>query len=148
MNIQKEEIIVCSKIGLYKSIQNYDGSSYFNNYLDIYIKSELYKLLTIYHKYKYQNNIYTDLNSFHSAEQDILEKLIIKSEFEDKFENKFNNILIGLSPFRKRIFYLKFNKDFTSIRSKKVIAELMCCSEETIRKEIQLIKQLIRQLIK
>lgn len=46
MNMKKEEFIFSSKIGLYKSIQKYNGKYDFINYSKIYINSELLKLLT------------------------------------------------------------------------------------------------------
>jgi hypothetical protein len=41
----------------------------------------------------------------------------------------------NLDPFSKRIIYLKYDIDFNKVRSNKIISELMCCSEETIRKK-------------
>lgn len=45
-NIAFEDLIFSSKIGLYKSIVKYNGYNSFINYTSIYIKFELYKLLT------------------------------------------------------------------------------------------------------
>jgi hypothetical protein len=45
-NMQKEEIILSSKIGLFKAIQKYNGKYDFINYATIYINSELFRLLT------------------------------------------------------------------------------------------------------
>jgi len=39
-------------------------------------------------------------------------------------------------PFMKRIFHLKYNFEFDRIRSNKMISELMCCSEEHVRKTL------------
>ena len=36
----------------------------------------------------------------------------------------------------KRIFHLRFDYEFNIIRSNKNIGELMCCSEENIRKNL------------
>jgi len=46
INMKKEEFIFSSKIGLFKSIQKYNGKHDFANYATIYINSELLKLLT------------------------------------------------------------------------------------------------------
>jgi hypothetical protein len=46
LNIFIEDLIVGSKLGLLKSVRNYNGNSSFTNYANIYIKSELLKILT------------------------------------------------------------------------------------------------------
>ena len=40
------------------------------------------------------------------------------------------------SSFRKRILYLKYFFYYNRVLSNKHVAELMCCSEETVRKSI------------
>ena len=45
-NIKTEELILYSKYGLFKAIQNYNGKSGFAEYSNIYMQSELLKLLT------------------------------------------------------------------------------------------------------
>jgi len=46
----------------------------------------------------------------------------------------------------KRIFYLKYSIDFKSIRSNRHVAELMCCSEEYIRKSLITISYIIKNI--
>jgi hypothetical protein len=50
--------------------------------------------------------------------------------------NKINE----LDPFIKRCMYLKYDYEFEEIRSSKQVAELMCCSEETIRTQLMKIQ--------
>ena len=44
--IRQDELNLYAKNGLYKSILNYNGCSYFNFYSNIYIQSELKKALS------------------------------------------------------------------------------------------------------
>ena len=48
-NIHKDELVLSSKIGLFKSIKKYNGNSSFINFSEIYIRSELLKTLTSYY---------------------------------------------------------------------------------------------------
>ena len=59
---------------------------------------------------------------------DKITKIDSNNELWIKIEN--------LDPFLKRIFYLKYDFEFNIIRSNKHISELMCCSEENIRKNL------------
>ena len=74
------------------------------------------------------------------SDEDVLGKMIKKNEQEEKIE-KIEKITKNLSSFSKRIFYLKYNYNSNFILSNKNISELMCCSEETIRKKLEEIKQ-------
>ena len=175
-NIKTEELIFYSKIGLFKSIKKYNGKYNFINYSSIYVKSELLKLLT--EKYslsilskdlrrknkdtlsKIELNKYNHLlktNYFSQYENwkldlmfvnknDILSKMNEKTEDNEKFIQLINN----LTPFSKRILYLKYNSNNSSkpdgIISNKIISTLMCCSEETVRKELIKIKQMASTL--
>jgi RNA polymerase sigma factor (sigma-70 family) len=49
-NINIEDFLVSSKLGLYKSIQKYNGNTNFENYSKKYIHGELYKCLTNFHE--------------------------------------------------------------------------------------------------
>jgi hypothetical protein len=75
------------------------------------------------------------------SDEDVLGKIIKKNEEEEKIKK----ITENLSPFSKRVLYLKcnYNDNYTSniFLSNKNISKLMCCSEETIRKRLEEIKQ-------
>ena len=57
-----------------------------------------------------------------------------------------NFINSKLDTFSKRVFFYKYDIDFNSIRSNKIVAELMCCSEEKVRLTLKEIKCLIEPL--
>jgi len=174
-NIFIEDLIIASKIGLHKSVRKYNGKSSFTNYANIYIKSELLKILTshfslsilpksyrIKSKTNMSNNdiiIYKQLlntNIIHSDDTWQLEKMYYTNKYNDNILNNINNnfkleeiintINLSLTPFLKRIFYLKYSIDFKPIRSNKCIAELMCCSEEYIRKSLITISYIIKNI--
>lgn len=164
-NICKDDLIISGKMGLFKSIKNYNGNSSFIYFSEIYVKSEFFKTLTdsfslssipknirIKSKKKFSCEEiveYKDLltpklidysenwqfdkiyNKKESTEIDILnnfEKVESNKELWEKLGN--------LKPFLKRIMYLKYDYEFNIIRSNKHISELMCCSEENIRKNL------------
>lgn len=165
-NINNEELFLSSKIGLFKSIKKYNGKYNFINYSIIYINSELLKLLT--DKYsscnipkkermknksniskidliKYKNLLNIKLSCEYEAnhldlifkkKDDILGKIHEKYLETEKMDTLLNNI----TPFEKRIIYLKYNLYANKIISNKKLAELMCCSEETIRNNLIVIK--------
>jgi len=93
----------------------------------------------------------------HSDEIWQLEKIHNNNNDNDIYNNILNNvnnsfeleeiisiINSSLTPFLKRVFYLKYSIDFTPIRSNRHIAELMCCSEEYIRKSLITISYIIK----
>lgn len=49
LNIQIEDLVLASQMGLYKSILGYKGYNNFENYSQKYIQGELYKCLTDFH---------------------------------------------------------------------------------------------------
>lgn len=49
-NININDLILSSKLGLYKSVKKYKGASNFENYSRVYIQGELYKCLTDFHE--------------------------------------------------------------------------------------------------
>jgi RNA polymerase sigma factor (sigma-70 family) len=75
---------------------------------------------------------------FISKEENVLDKMIDKNEYDDKL----NNLIAKLTPSMKRILYLKYYFNENNIMSNKKISILMCCSEEAIRKQICLIKHI------
>ena len=161
-NIVLDDLIVSSKIGLYNSIKKYNGNSSFNYFSDIYIRGELFNTLTNYFsisnipkkirkqsknnytkyeliKYKKQLNpifvSYTDFWRFDKYQNSD----IINTNFDDSI--KIWQLINDFDPFCKRIFYLKYDFEFNKIRSNKKISELLCCSEENIRININKIKK-------
>jgi DNA-directed RNA polymerase specialized sigma subunit len=156
-NININDLILSSKIGLYKGIRNYNGNSNLIHYFYIYINSELLKFLTqhfsdsaipkkeriksksyINNSTNYNNLLfnrvinYDDTLIHYTENLNIHNNLFLINQLEDK-KNMWK-IINMFDPFSKRIFYLKFDFHLNKINSNKKIADLMCCSEEHIRK--------------
>jgi hypothetical protein len=164
-NINTDELILSSKIGLYKATVKYNGKISFTYYSSIYIKHELLKTVTDAHSLSilpssirktnkkkftneqlinynnlvnvklisYENNwmfdkYYNTLSSDNTNLYNIIE--------HDKLLDLWQELNKSLSPFSKRIIHLKYDFNFNVIHSNKDISNLMCCSEETIRKTI------------
>jgi RNA polymerase sigma factor (sigma-70 family) len=163
INIQKNELIFSSKIGLYKAIQKYNGKCNFINYSTIYINSELLRLLTdtyslssLPKKYrrknqqneqnKYKNLLNVNLCILYEPWQ--VDTMFVSNEnIADKINKKYeesekqNKLIVNLSTFTKRIVYLKYYLHLNKTLSNKHLSELMCCSEETIRKNLLFLNQ-------
>lgn len=163
-DISTQELILYSRVGLYNAIKKYNGSTSFINYSSIYISSELYKLLTdryalsiLPKSYRKKNKMlmteeerikYKNLLDIYLVSYDEIWKFDKKLEFNkyqntiSSYENKnflfeqWQQLNNKLDPFSKKIFQYKYDVEFNKIRSNKQISELMCCSEETIRKKI------------
>ena len=70
----------------------------------------------------------------------INEKII----YEDTYQNILRETweyINTLEPFLYRVLFLKYSYDFTVIRKNKEVADLMCYSEEWIRKNIEKLKK-------
>jgi len=163
INIKKDELIFSSKIGLYKAIQKYNGKGNFINYSTIYINSELLRLLTdtyslssLPKKYrrknqqneqnKYKNLLNINLCILYEPWQ--VDTMFVSNEnIADKINKKYeesekqNELTVNLSPFTKRIIYLKYYLYLNTTLSNKRVSELMSCSEETIRKNLLFLNQ-------
>lgn len=165
-NVDVSELILSSKFGLFKSIQNYNGKSSFIYFSEFYVKGELLKTLTNSYALSgvdkkirirsktnltneeliaYKQNLRPYLVSYNENWK--FDKLLntneehILNDFlqsEEKTQKIVNmwNKINELNAFSKRIFYLKYDCEFNIIRSNKHISILMCCSEENIRKKL------------
>ena len=158
-NIKTEELILSSKIGLFKAVKKYNGKSDFAEYSNIYMKSELLKLLTDTYALsslpkrirresriedsqidmqKYKHLLRVNLSIMYEPWQ-IDEIFVGKEEpIIDRIHKKYSisDAMNSHSPFRKRILYLKYFLHENRVLSNKHVAELMCCSEETVRKTL------------
>ena len=165
-DIKVEELIFASKIGLFKSVQKYNGKYDFQKYSSIYVKSELLRTLTdtysssIVPKNLRKKNKSNMTNSERIQYNFLLEVRPIVSydtwKMDLIFQNKenvpnqiierketLNDLLNDLldnqnqySDFTKRIIYLKYFFYTNKIPSNKHISDLMCCSEEIVRQEL------------
>jgi hypothetical protein len=167
-DIKNDELFLSSKIGLFKAITNYNGKYNLVNYSIIHINSELIKLITDKYSlsilpksyriksksnlsknelYNYKQLLNTklsclyenwQLDSIFVHDEEILNKIIMKNEYTDKLIFLFSK----LTPSLRRILYLKYFFNENKVMSNKKISILMCCSEESIRKKIELIKSI------
>jgi RNA polymerase sigma factor (sigma-70 family) len=165
-NINIDELILSSKIGLFKSIKNYNGNSSFIYFSDFYIKGELFKLVTSHYYFsgipksirmkskknysedslsEYKQNLQPILTNDFENTPSLNQVTILDKLNADETKMGIWEYIYNLDPFYKRIMYLKYDAEFNKIRSNKIIAELMCCSEENVRKTLHETLKKIRQ---
>lgn len=168
-NIKTEELIFYSKIGLFKSIKKYNGKYNLINYSSIYVNSELLKLVTEKHSLSTLPKSYRGKNKSSFSEKELIDyQFLLNKNMASQYkywktdsifvnnEDFANNIIqkhhdveklkiliSELTPFSRRILFLKYDFNGYKIRSNKNISELLDCSEETIRKNINQIKQIV-----
>ena len=157
-DISTSELVLSSKIGLLKSSRNYDGRAAFNRYAEMYVKSELLRTLSmrlsitncISVKDRMKSNKQTNITR---VVETLNSMITIKSTnptpLANSAENEFYRnawaYVDTLDVFTKRVVWTKYNYEFKVQNSNKQIAELMCCSEETVRKAITRFSDGMRQ---
>jgi len=133
---------------LLKSSKKYDGRAAFNRYAEIYVKSELLRTLTM--RLSITNCISTRdrLKSKNTQTNvtrvvEMLDRLVpsetptpAETQKTSEFYKSVWQFVDTLDAFTKRVIWLKYDYEFKVQRSDKQIAELMCCSEETVRKSV------------
>jgi RNA polymerase sigma factor (sigma-70 family) len=148
-----EDLTFSSKIGLLKSSKKYNGQTSFIDYSEIYLKSEMLRTLTthlsitscvspkIRMSSKTPTNNYTEtypiiirhnrntVSAIFQPQVEIQHKEFYRSVWE--FVDTFN-------AFTKYVIRTKYDAEFKVRKSNREIAELMCCSEENVRKSITL----------
>ncbi len=139
------EVNQWANTGLLEAINNYDYSrnTNFGNFAGKYIHGALHTGLTNQYsinkipKYKRRrkNKIEKELPILHPNYYLYKSKHVI--DYESKHQNEELWYKINQCDKKiRRIFYLKFDPEFNKIRSNKHVAELMCYSEEHVRKQI------------
>ena len=161
-NINIDDLIICSKFGLYKSIKKYNPKYPIMDHMKIYIKSEMLGLITYYYSSSivprniriknkknftlnelelYNKNIdiskinYTNKIVFNENYYSKNNLILDKIKDNEVYENIWKQIN-NMNPTIKRIASLKYDYNFNIIRSNKDISILMCLSQETIRKKL------------
>ena len=160
-NINIEDLTLYSLQGLQIAVKKYDGSSYFQTYVNKYILWQLYQGLTDLQpitilsksirksslKNGNRNQYKKLLNTQFIGYKDywIFEKRqdLISLQQERKVEELWEKI--DLEPFSKRVFQYRYNIFFHKIRSNREISELMCCSEETIRMNLKKSREILKK---
>ena len=141
--IPMSEVNLWAQTGLLKAILKYDfsQSTKFSNYASKYIEGELYTGLTQQfpistiskNNRRKKNEVKKDVNLYDKH------YYLLKSSNEHTYEetHRYDEMwekIQLLDPKVQRIFRLKFDAKFNVIRSNAHIGELMCYSEENIRK--------------
>ena len=155
-DISTDELILSSKIGLMKSSRRYNGLSPFAKFSEIYVKSELLRTITlrlsttscISMKDRMQSNRTASIQRTVTAVNHILKSDMqtpIMNSAEKEFYRTAWEYVNDLDVFTKRTVWLKYDYEFKVKYSNKQIAELMCCSEETVRKAINRFSDGMRQ---
>lgn len=164
--IPTDELILYSKVGLYKSIVNYKGTSDFTYYSSLYIRYELIKALTdsfslsiLPKKIRMESKanytleesenykdllttmVKTDCNYWKNNKINLNDEIINTNEYQNKLRETWDYINNNYEPFLKRVIFLKYDYQFNEIKTNKIVGKLMCCSEEWIRKNIEKIKK-------
>lgn len=169
-----DELKTYAQHGLIQAIQNYNPQNYtyspFTEYVKPYIKGELYKGMTnlqpltilpkkyrisskwaLQNRKKYRktlNPIFIGLDHWmiEKRQDTQISPTIHFYEQRDKYIYIWATIYKVLinDPFSKRVIEHKYNFEFQKRNSNKYIAELMGCSEETIRKKINYTLQQIK----
>ena len=164
-NIDICELIFASKIGLFKSIQKYNGKSDLTYFSNIFVKSELllvvtdtYSMSILPKRIRCKNK-----SGFSKTDSKLYKHLLTVQPFSvyepwkielmgalsddyvdqsiDKYETTetIHTYLEKQPLFIKRLFLLYMNHFSKTNRepSRKYLAEMMCCSDETIRQKMQ-----------
>jgi len=158
-DIHNDEIQVYAKYGLWKSITKFKGYISLDKFSLIYIKSELYKMITDKYscsilpksirikskkklsydqriKYNYLLKTYITSNDWvfdklNIEQNSVLDNIYFKDSFEQIWNIIHNSDLFDYKT--KRILSLKYDFEFNKIRSNKKISEIIGYSEEYVR---------------
>jgi hypothetical protein len=157
-NVHKTDLAVYALKGLWISIVKYNASYPFYNHMSIYVESALYDgfsqlqpltLLPVHLRrrnrmkkdWKYYNRLKPIFCGYDSAQ-------IENTNYGD--ENLFYyRFWKGLEddPLSKRMFAYKYDYELNKMRSNKEIAELLNCSDETVRLRLEKAKCVIQECL-
>lgn len=154
-DISADELALSGKIGLLKSSKKYNGHSSFVAFSKIYVMSEMLRTLTnrlsitscISPRDRMRSasslsnmnitntnrirKIYSYTDSLRSNQPQPLDHTQTNEFYASLWQN-----IDTFDTFTKRAIRAKYDYEFNVIRSNKLVAELMCCSEETVRKSV------------
>jgi len=152
-DIPTRELALSSKIGLLKSSRIYDGRSHFVRFSEIFVKSELLRTMSsrlsvtscISMKDRLKSKQPTTVKTAEYTNAHTNTRVMSSMEWIPSPMETFQTTELyempwkyidSLDSFTKHVVWLKYDGEFQIQRSNKQIAELMCCSEETVRKAI------------
>ena len=151
-NINKEDMLAYAYKGLYDAVKKYNGKYLFVNYAKLHVNGALYKALTEHNQisvlskhqrrkkvqyidhnyYALRKNVYLQKKDSLLSTQTSVEETI---ETIDIYMEKWKTIN-QFPPFVRRCFHFRFDFYFNCIRVNKEVADLMCCKEEWVRRNI------------
>jgi len=165
--ISVDEINQYARIGLYKSVKNYNGKTNFTYYSGLYINYELNSALTEAYSlsilpksirqqskknftkdeinnYKklVEVNMHGNINHWNNKAD--LSKNIISNINNVETYKKLWDYIYKLDPDIKYMVQMKYDYEFNEIRSNKELSVLLCCSYESIRLKIKKFKLLMQ----
>jgi len=128
-NIPAKDLVLSGKLGLFKSSQKYNGASQFAKFAEIYVKSELIRTLKLHSK---------SIATSSLAEPEKVESTqeSAPSSSNTDFYEKAWSYVNTFDAFTMRVVHLKYDPEFAVKSSNRKIADIMCCSEETVRKAV------------
>lgn len=150
-NVKHDDMLAYAYKGLHDATCKYNGQFAFVKYAKIYIHGALYKALTEHHPISIQTKSQRRTRANYSTEyyETIRTNIYLqKRDYLTSFVSQSGSILtiepfIGkwqhiqtFPPFVKRCFSLKFDFYFNRIRTNQEVADLMCCKEEWVRRNI------------
>jgi RNA polymerase sigma factor (sigma-70 family) len=161
-NIYQDDMLAFAYKGLHSAVSHYNGNYSFVKYAKIYINGALYDALTEHNQIsvltknerrrKNGGNIrkedfqgrkavshgseYFNVRvNFYLNKRDYLASKIWKEESEEEYQKKW--AIVNTFPlFVRRCFHYKFDFYFNRLRTNRRVGELMCCSEELVRRHI------------
>ena len=151
---QNEELIDYAFQGLWVAIVKFDGTSNFYSFSSMYISFYLFKGFTDVTPMKLLPHSYRINKKWREKNKELYKKSMKSIHYvSDNFCNNNNDDpylkidkediqekLQFLSLVDQRIFFYKYDAfDFRFIRSNKHVGELMCFSEEYVRRRVQII---------
>jgi hypothetical protein len=98
--------------------------------------------MSLNQKIKNKINVVTNRNTYFVGSNEFMfDKIMHKKKINNLNENDYIELWNKIkslenSDFTKKVLQLKFSFEFNKIRTNKEISELLCCSEETVRKNI------------
>lgn len=159
-NIDITELVNYAYEGLYRAILVYNGNSHFVNFIGIFINGNLYKCMTenqplnILPKSHRRRRVYKNLNREKTRVNLVGDNVwILENNFSKKHVSKIDNIIEveyykniwekinNYDETTRTIFTNKYDFYFKKINSNKNIANMLNCSEETIRKKVSMVKE-------
>jgi hypothetical protein len=164
-HIQFLELKIYASKGLLMAIKNYNPDYPFINHMRLYVKGQLHQGMSDLHpltilpktmrlskKWKNENKkTYNSLikTTFVGNDDYLYEKNMSRYKVNNHKEYEIFiqiwSIIHNLDIEYQRIMRYKYNFFLEKVRSNNEVAELMCCSDECVRKKIVYVKNTIRE---